>query len=1556
MNLSSTLDAARRDLLDLGLRNALLNYRPLRARGVDVIDEKPVEVFRLLVREEKSLTFLPGEADGTGADHLLAQPDEEGVTAARHKDLRLQTLYTSPQLQARLLATWHAARTSMEEQGVNTLYLALGALVWCEEDSVEKFFRAPLILVPVELDRSNARERFYLKYTGEEPGENISLAEKLKQSFGIREFPTLPDADDLDVAEYFQKVRQAVQGQSKWSVDPEAIALGFFSFAKFLMYRDLDAATWSAPEAILDHRVLQALLGEEGFAPATSSYREDCLLDDQLRQREPIQVVDSDSSQTIATLDSLDGHNMVIQGPPGTGKSQTIVNLIAGAVATGKRVLFVSEKMAALEVVKRRLDRVRLGAACLELHSNRTNKKAVIEELRRTLTGGRESAPARIGELALLGDARDRLNAYCTAVNDPIGASGENPCSVYGKMLAIERALQGVGAPPVKLEDAANWSADEIARRTRLIGQLQDRVSHLGIPQEHPFWGSRLKVLLPTDRDEIRALLLGAMAAGERLTAGANILARTFSDEPPPTLQGVEALCRAVQYVLGAPDLGGMDVRSPVWRKQEPQIRQAVEAGLKHRELHRKFETTVRPEGWAIDVTETFQAIAELGKHWWRFLSKRWRNARKTADSLCRTAAADTSAQLAVLGAIQEAARCGKVVASANVLLAPLLGPSWKGIDSDWDLVSAQVNWTLGATDWCTDARRIAVDRSLAAQQLHQVTAGPAEWVAALLAWADRLQVEVSPFLSQPFAAMHSRWKTQADRANDLHALVAYNQICAECGKEGLGSIAALSASWPSASSSLINVYQRARLRALLERAFLERPALAGFDGLRHQKTVAEFRRLDLLQLEHNRASLAARHAQALPQGGGTGEVGILMHEFEKRARFLPIRSLMLKAGHAVQSVKPVFMMSPLSIANYLPPGAFTFDLVIFDEASQVKPVDALGAIVRGQQVVVVGDSKQLPPTSFFDSISGDEAEAEEDGPSASDVESLLGLLCSRGAHQRMLRWHYRSRHESLIAVSNHLFYEDRLVVFPSPDRERQNLGLIYRRMEKAPYDRSRTRTNPVEAKTVARAVMEHARRQIQAPKDQWETLGVAAFSVAQMTAILTQLELQRREDPSCEEFFMYPPHEPFFVKNLENVQGDERDVIFISVGYGPAADGYLAMSFGPLNRDGGERRLNVLITRARKRCEVFTSLTPDDIDLSRTKSAGAAALKTFLAYARSGELDVPRETDRPPDSEFEEQVRLAIESLGHQVHAQVGSAGFFLDLAVVDPVQPGRYLLGIECDGARYHTARSARDRDRLRQTVLEDLGWRIHRIWSTDWFRNPEHELRKVAEAIELARTATPEPQPASEMVEAPASEPVLPPAAQTPAAIPYVCAKVRLRMDKEDLHLIDRGQLAELLADVVKVESPVHVTEAARRVVNGAGIQRMGSRIQEACNQAIDLGLSRRLFAKKGEFLWTREMTEAPIRDRSLLPSSVRKLELVPLEEVRRAILLVVRESCGIAPEDVPAAVCRLLGFARMTSEMRASVESHREALLANSDLTMEGLNLVLPTKVLINKTPQ
>ena len=431
---------------------------------------------------------------------------------------------------------------------------------------------------------------------------------------------------------------------------------------------------------------------------------------------------------------------------------------------------------------------------------------------------------------------------------------------------------------------------------------------------------------------------------------------------------------------------------------------------------------------------------------------------------------------------------------------------------------------------------------------------------------------------------------------------------------------------------------------------------------------------MDTLVLDHNRVRVARTHWNGLPNHSGAGQLQILRREFEKKSRHRPIRQLMNKAGNPIQAIKPVFMMSPMSIASYLEPGGVSFDLVVFDEASQVKPVDALGALIRADKSVVVGDDRQLPPTSFFDSITQSEDEEDENSVTA-DIESILGLMRAAGCPDRMLRWHYRSRHESLIAVSNHEFYNNGLVVFPSPDSGRQGSGLQYHHNPNSVYDRGRSRTNRKEAEEVAASVMEHARQHPDL------TIGVAAFSTAQMQAILDEMEKMRRQDTSCESFFGAHPEEPFFVKNLENVQGDERDVIFISVGYGRDANGAVSMNFGPLNKDGGERRLNVIITRAKRRCHVFTNLHADDIRLDGPGSAGLRAFKMFLAYAESGNLptDIPEASKRDMDSPFQKEVVSRLRALGHNLPDEVRNFDRVPEYVVQPAVEAGDALFFTE-------------------------------------------------------------------------------------------------------------------------------------------------------------------------------------------------------------------------------------------------------------------------------------
>ena len=649
-------------------------------------------------------------------------------------------------------------------------------------------------------------------------------------------------------------------------------------------------------------------------------------------------------------------------------------------------------------------------------------------------------------------------------------------------------------------------------------------------------------------------------------------------------------------------------------------------------------------------------------------------------------------------------------------------------------------------------------------------------------------------------------------------------------------------------------------------------------------------------------------------------------------------------------------MMSPLSVAQFLAPGTLDFDLLVMDEASQIAPVDALGAVARARQVVVVGDERQLPPTRFFSKLTGSADEDGDDAAQLADIESILGLFSARGLPQRMLRWHYRSRHQSLIAVSNSQFYENKLYIVPSPYTAEAGMGLRFHHLPDGVFDSGNTNTNKVEAKAVAEAIIRHAKM------EPAMSLGVAAFSVTQRRAIQDELEALRRLNPDTEPFFHAHPAEPFFVKNLENVQGDERDVIIISVGYGRNAQGYMAMRFGPLGSEGGERRLNVLISRAKRRCEVYASITDEDIDLERGKGKGIFAFKLFLHFARTGRLSMAHASGRDHDSIFEQQVARALTERGYHVHPQVGIAGFFIDLGIADPAHPGRYVLGIECDGAPYHDSRSARERDRLRQAVLEDHGWTIHRIWSTDWFHRPVEQLERAIAAIEAAklelrahepvegRKARAAPVEIVTVERANVVEVGLIPSGDVLVSSAYVehIPDLPRQIAGLDLHETPINSLASLVVSVVTIEGPVHLDEVTIRVRSAWGLQRSGGRIQAAMERAAAAAEARKSIVNDGGFL-SVPGSAPTVRDRSSTASSgLRKAEMLPPSEIRAAIMQVVTDHLGATDDEIAVAALRALGLRASGALLRETVGRQVACLVERGELTRAGDLLVVPTK--------
>lgn len=1825
------LERARTELLDLSARNRLLNMPKSgkSAKIIEMVDELSSEVFRLLVGESKPFTFVPGmpsrktpsgdepsaEADPSAlpeaadedsdviADLALPEDDEvdERGIAGRHSDTRLQTRFTPEGLQKRLLDLYFDARTLEDEQGVNVLYLALGALRWVDPNDAKNIRRAPLLLIPVSLERGAAGERFRLRTRPEDFATNLSLENFLNRIHGIR-LPEFEVTDEFDLAGYFAQVGSAVEVKEGWGVEPDVIVLGFFSFAKFMMYRDLDPQTWPISSPIGGQPLLKGLLSD-GFEASEGLIPDDAPIDPIIAPADMLHILDSDSSQTAAVHEVRHGRNLVIQGPPGTGKSQTIANLIAAAVADNKTVLFVAEKMAALEVVKRRLDAQGVGAACLELHSHKANKRAVLEDIRRTWENG---APRTMdaGSLnARLGEIRSELNDHADRMHRPHPVAGLTPYQVIGELVRLRAA--GEKPNDVSLETPESWNQDGYDARHKVLRELAERVQDIGQPSLHLWHGVRLASITPlaverlTDRlskagadsaelerlvaelgelidqplstrwrdvialvtlarrvadaplsaealaapewAEDPAALEAIVASGERYAEACRLLdgrmteaawthdpqpeaARLAEASPDATLDylevfaviardlpGLLAAGRELAAVLGeplperwtdilhliplathlaaAPSIPGATLADSVWDQGTAQLGDILAALCDYQSGRQALDGKLSDAAWETDLTSARHTLAAHGTGFLRHLSGEWRRANRLVRSCLSAAEQPLKETLDQLNQLQKAKAAKAELVRDDAVARAAFGGLWRAERSDAAQMAAVLDWmeALGASSKpvrqisAREPDRAAIGQALArlegAALMQDVLARAAKLAPSLdadqpaddviagamslakadmatrdlfqelpatlgdrLRYLDRLAQgrsaanavdKAAPVAARAFGSLwlgcSSHWPqigaavtwvranadilglaarvadrdraaSLADRINsasdtlgsDLDAIaadlaldlqdafgtmvddlaltavterltrwsaggeslfkwVAYRDRADRGRALGCADLVDRLATGRMVPDGLIPAFEMAYFEALHADLLRMMPELGRFDGTLHAKQVQEFAQLDLHRIHVSADECIKAHHSRMPprDGGAIGPLGVLRNELQKKRGHIPIRKLVERGGPAIQSLKPVFMMSPLSVAQFLAPGSVEFDLLVMDEASQIQPVDALGAVARARQVVVVGDPRQLPPTSFFARMTGGGDDDEDDGGRVADIESILGLFTARGLPMRMLRWHYRSRHQSLIAVSNRQFYENKLFIVPSPYTAEAGMGLRFHHIPNGIFETGGKRCNQIEARVVARAIIQHV---LEFPD---LTLGVAAFSVAQRRAILDEVELLRRAHPETESFFHAHPSEPFFVKNLENIQGDERDVIFISVGYGPTVPGgRVPMRFGPLGSEGGERRLNVLISRAKQRCEVFASMTDEDIDPDFAQSRkGVFAFRLFLHYARTGRLTMAEATGRDFDSVFEEQVAKALQDRGFQVHRQVGLAGFFIDLAIADSERPGRYLLGIECDGASYHDALSARDRDRLRQSVLESHGWNIHRIWSTDWFQRPAEELDRVLAAIHTAKAedhqrevkwTAPVLRITSEEVGdltlmgietgADAAE------AETSEIVFYKQAEIaRETHHPAELHETPLGILIAFVETVTEVEGPVHVDEVVTRIREAWGLKRSGARIRDTVVAAIDLAVRKDAIRRDGDFL-THMGREPVLRNRSAATSpGVRKPEMIPLPEIAAGAVEIVRINFGATRDQLIVGLSRALGF-------KSTSEGLRMRLLAGIAEAVDDLRLV------------
>ena len=1326
----------RKELLDLTLRNQLLNFKT-RAKTITIVNQSPVNLFQTLVLQDNKMYFVANKKDKKEDKSSVWDHIPFDFSKFSEGDKKLATDLTPKELQKRLYYINNQAKTMLQEQGYNILYLAIGFLQWKDKSKPRQKNNAPLVLIPVAMERKKVGESFNLEWTGEDIQTNISLKAKLLEA-GIE----LPDFEFKRYGEvidhYIASVRRAVSRMDGWEVNNN-VALGFFSFTKFVMYNDLNPEAWEDNVDLTKNELIQAI-----FNPAKNdqeAFKEEDI-DSQLEYRDMYQVLDADSSQIAAIQDVKAGRNLVVEGPPGTGKSQTIVNLIAELLAEGKSVLFVSEKMAALDVVKDRLTGVGLGKFVLELHSHKTRRKKFLKDLQKA-TNVRAQDPLNIDQtIRKLETLRRQLDDYSQIIHKPAFAVNLSPFQLYGMKESADDHFSRKNAlmPLVRFQNPETITLKELDDMKVSLENLAEL--YQTISKENPWSKCSPKSLLPADLREIEMLINDTLHALDNFLVERGRVYDIYGIKKPDTLNEFQNSLSAFEVIKSqnAELIDGSILKSGAWNNNNDdafKLIQELERYQRYSGILTKFNQSI----FQVDIDRLIYELRNISTKKFRFF-----NNKQHIELVERYYAVPVPGSVdEIIRDLQEAKAVIKI--RNNLEANRALGEKYYG--AYWHL-NANPNDLKEIARWMNEFTALVRDGTFSEntidlmskdlfdikpeRDLAEYIDSGEEFVRVLSKLKDKLNPRSKLiFKRETGDVSFEAWQEQLYKwRGQLSSLHLWSQYLNT--KNSLKN---------SNASMFVDSIEKRNIKkddiealvdgnfadSLLNILFVENQELATFIGELHENRIREFKDLDKKILVLNRKRIFHKLNSNIPKiFGGTEnpQAKILAGEFTRKSGHMPVRKLLEKAGGMIKQIKPCFMMSPLSIAQYLDPTneELQFDVVIFDEASQVKPEDALGAFMRGKTAVVMGDTQQLPPTSFFDLMS--DADSDEEEATSLDMESILHL-CKLSFPVKMLKWHYRSRHESLISVSNREFYDDDLLVYPSPSHSDPELGLKFHYNPNTAYDRGSSSANPLEAKDVVEEIFNHFEKY-----GDTKSLGVGTFSVAQKNAILEELEVRRKERPEFEALFSDNKDEHFFVKNLETIQGDERDVILISVGYGYDNDRKMSLNFGPLNQDGGERRLNVLITRAREKCVVFSNFKAYDMKLTANPPYGVKSLKEFLEYAENLTLGThgPEMHTKEP---FEDAIANYLEENGYIVDRQIGCAGFRVDLAIVDDENPGKYILGITTDGKMYSSSKVARDRDRLREQVLTGLGWKLYHLWSTDWYRNRDLGRKKLLDFVE-------------------------------------------------------------------------------------------------------------------------------------------------------------------------------------------------------------------------------
>ena len=1299
-------------------------------------------------RETPEIIGLNEYAKKCGINPSYNLPKGKAEISAKHKDRNLQTILTPELLDKKMTGTKRLTMQSLNEKGIETLFLAIGFVEWFESPRSEIPILSPLLLLPVDLNEIKKSKGSEFQITGgnSDLQINIAIKAKFEKDFGIK----LKDVEEEDTPEtYFEDFEKSIQQRKKWSLK-RFITLGHFPFAKMAMYYDLDPSKW---DELGSQKNLQDIFSGSGESEGLLAEEYD-VDEENYFSKVPLLLNQADSSQFSTIIDVMNEKNIALQGPPGTGKSQTITNIIGASLAKGEKVLFLADKKAALDVVYKKLREAGLGEFCLRIANAGPKAKAEVlngiktrVELKTKGTSSRD-LKSEINKEKIV---RNKLVTYKRILTTNYGQSQKSVYEIFGLITKNKKHQKKIYNEI--FEDKKNNFSSKVEEvspdRVNIIVENLDKIEEQSKKfrskykkiKDHPWHGFAADRLNPYEKKElIKNLnklnglfekLLNEMQSLQKyknikevgeITTSENVkkFIEKFKD-----IDHIDETLDKLKNISSLNDIEKLDnFTSKVktfWEMQDSE-----------NNINKIFHSKNINFKKALQIKKIIGGSGLLS-----ILSSEFRDAKKEylrmvkSKTYKKKTALKNIEELLVYKNILPQFKKNKEEIENDNKIKRLLKKDFKDVNTDLKIVE-EIKKSLTLFEKAFSKKTV---KEFLKNQI---------WLKNIIENADKLNkvyedvVDVydnikdhidENFFEKGFYPTPVIELTKKFKKLDIKLLddwisflsvrkdnSSFENIILNCFDNN-----------ELKYQNLSGIFKALYYNSLLKKVYEDYPELSEYDGEKLSSMQKEFKEIDDLIFHKKKEQLInklnkSNWTSGVSRGATKNltEFGLIDRILNQKKPRISLRHLIKKSSVALSEMKPCFMMSPIVLAELVSQQENLFDLLIVDEASQMRTEDAIGGLARSAQCVIVGDPEQLPPTDFFDA--GFEQDEEDDIVE----ESVLDLALSRFKPKRMLKWHYRSRNDKLINFSNHHFYGKQLIIPPTPTFKKA----IHYNFVKSQYT---GQINSQESEAIINGLEEFMKQNIRKNENDKKAMSCLAVTMnkSQQELIQDTIRYRANSNKVIEDYIASWQNtlEKFDVKNLESVQGDERDCIFISTLFGPNENGRVLQRFGPINiKDKGHRRLNVLFTRAKKEIQLYTSLNPNDI-LTTDAPRGRVVFKNYIEYAKTEKLDIGDVSEaKEPMSDFQIFVKEGLDKMGYQVDYEVGVSGFYIDLGVKHKSFPDGYVLGVECDGRAYHSSKSQRDNDILRQSVLEDLGWKIYRVWSTDWFYNPQKELNKL------------------------------------------------------------------------------------------------------------------------------------------------------------------------------------------------------------------------------------